>query len=65
MRRGSILTKPAKVTSRYVSQAFFAPRLMNPDDLVTRCVRSDGGIKWSGSHVFVGEAFAGELVGLE
>lgn len=28
VRRGSILTKPAKVASRYVSQAFFAPRLM-------------------------------------
>lgn len=29
-----------------------------------RVVRSDGGIKWGGGQVFVGEAFAGEVVGL-
>jgi len=30
-----------------------------------RSVRPDGGIKWAGTHVFVGEAFAGEVIGLE
>lgn len=29
-----------------------------------RSVRADGGIKWSGGQVFVGEAFAGERLGL-
>jgi len=28
-------------------------------------VRADGGIKWAGSQVFVGEAFRGEMVGVE
>jgi putative transposase len=27
-------------------------------------VRPDGAIKWAGDQVFVGEAFAGEVVGL-
>ena len=27
-------------------------------------MRPDGSIKWAGSQVFVGEAFAGEIVGL-
>ena len=35
------------------------------DDLEQRSVRSDGSIKWDGGMVFVGEAFAGETVGLQ
>lgn len=34
------------------------------DSFEHRSVRPDGAIKWAGSHVFVGEAFAGEIVGL-
>jgi transposase InsO family protein len=30
-----------------------------------RSVRTDGSIKWGGANVFVGEAYAGEVVGLE
>lgn len=30
-----------------------------------RCVRRDGAIKWGGELVFVGEAFAGETLGIE
>ena len=30
-----------------------------------RSVRPDGSIKWGGANVFVGEAYAGEVVGLE
>ncbi len=41
------------------------PHHSYPDELQARCVRPDGGIKWGGSQVFVGEAFAGEVVGLE
>ena len=33
-------------------------------DFETRSVRPDGSIKWEGEMVFVGEAFAGEAVGL-
>jgi len=35
------------------------------DGFDVRRVRADGSIKWSGGHVFVGEAFTGELIGLE
>ena len=35
------------------------------DDFEARRVRPDGGIKWGGSQVFVGEAFGGEVVGIE
>lgn len=28
-------------------------------------MRQDGGIKWGGDQVFVGEAFGGEVVGIE
>jgi len=35
------------------------------DGFEERRVRSDGGIKWAGSQVFVGEAFRGEVVGVE
>ena len=34
------------------------------DGFEARAVRPDGAMKWAGSHVFVGEAFAGEVVGL-
>jgi transposase InsO family protein len=34
------------------------------DGFESRNVRPDGSIKWAGVHVFVGEAFAGEVVGL-
>lgn len=30
-----------------------------------RSVRSDGSIKWDGEMVFLGEAFAGEVVGIK
>lgn len=30
-----------------------------------RSVRPDGSIKWGGANVLVGEAYAGEVVGLE
>ena len=33
--------------------------------LMVRSVRSSGSIKWKGNHLFVGEALAGERVGLE
>jgi hypothetical protein len=46
-------------------QAENPPHQSYPDELQARCVRPDGGIKWGGSQVFVGEAFAGEVVGLE
>ncbi len=36
-----------------------------PDGFESRRVRPDGGIKWGGWSVFVGEAFAGEVVGLD
>ena len=32
---------------------------------MVRSVRSSGSIKWKGNHLFVGEALAGERVGLE
>jgi transposase InsO family protein len=35
-----------------------------PSDYEVRRVRRDGSMKWAGSHVFVGEAMRGELVGL-
>lgn len=35
------------------------------DGFEERRVRADGAIKWSGSQVFVGEAFRGETVGVE
>lgn len=35
------------------------------DDFAVRRVRQDGVIKWAGGRVFVGEALAGELVGLQ
>lgn len=34
------------------------------DGVEHRSVRPDGAIKWAGGQVFVGEAFAGEVVGL-
>lgn len=34
------------------------------DDHEVRSVRPDGSIKWDGQHVFVGEAFAGERIGV-
>jgi transposase InsO family protein len=36
-----------------------------PDGVEERRVRTDGGIKWGGSQVFVGEALAGETIGVE
>lgn len=36
-----------------------------PDAFEARRVRKDGGFKWAGSQVFVGEAFGGEVIGLE
>ena len=36
-----------------------------PDDFEVRRVRRDGSIKWRRGYVFVGEAMAGELVGVE
>ncbi len=33
------------------------------DDVEVRRVRLDGSMKWGGNFVFIGEAFAGELVG--
>ena len=35
------------------------------DDHEQRSVRPDGSIKWDGGMVFVGEAFAGETIGLQ
>ena len=35
------------------------------DDLEQRSVRPDGSIKWDSGMVFVGEAFAGETIGLQ
>lgn len=35
----------------------------DPDHQV-RCVGTDGTIKWRGEHIFIGEAFAGEAIGL-
>ena len=35
------------------------------DGFECRRVRGDGAIKWGGGQVFVGEAFSGELVGIE
>lgn len=35
------------------------------DGLDPRRVRPDGSIKWGGALVFVGEAFGGEVVGIE
>ena len=37
----------------------------NDDALAQRSVRPDSGIKWDGGLVFVGEAFAGETIGLQ
>jgi hypothetical protein len=34
------------------------------DGFEHRLVRPDGAIKWAGKHVFVGEAFGGEVIGL-
>jgi len=36
-----------------------------PDAFEHRSVRRDGAIKWGGAQVFVGEAFSGEVVGVE
>jgi hypothetical protein len=36
-----------------------------PEGYVARSVRPDGGIKWQGQQVFVGEAFSGEQIGVE
>jgi putative transposase len=36
-----------------------------PSAFEVRSVRRDGAIKWTGAQVFIGEAFTGELVGLE
>lgn len=36
-----------------------------PDEFEPRRVRKDGAIKWARGYVFVGEAMAGEMVGLE
>ncbi|MFN9946190.1 MAG: hypothetical protein ACK56S_05035 [Planctomycetota bacterium] len=41
------------------------PERQCADDLEQRSVRTDGSIKWDGGMVFVGEAFAGETVGLQ
>jgi transposase InsO family protein len=41
-----------------------APPHAYGDGYEHRCVRRDGAIKWAGGQVFVGEAFAGEVVGL-
>lgn len=41
------------------------PEHTYPAGFEARNVRADGGIKWGGKQVFVGEAFAGELVGME
>lgn len=35
------------------------------DDFEPRSVRRDGSIKWDGEFVFVGEAFAGEIIGIQ
>jgi hypothetical protein len=36
-----------------------------PEEFEVRRVRKDGSIKWERGFIFVGEAFQGELVGLE
>jgi len=41
------------------------PDHVYPDGFDPRSVRRDGAIKWDGEQVFVGEAFAGETVGIE
>ncbi|MFN6195597.1 MAG: hypothetical protein ACK5BN_17440 [Planctomycetota bacterium] len=41
------------------------PEHQYADELEPRCVRTDGSIPWDGGMVFVGEAFAGETVGLQ
>jgi hypothetical protein len=41
------------------------PEHQYADGLEQRSVRTDGSIKWDGGMVFVGEAFAGETVGLQ
>ncbi|MFN9757278.1 MAG: integrase core domain-containing protein [Planctomycetota bacterium] len=41
------------------------PEHQYADGLEQRSVRTDGSIKWDGGLVFVGEAFAGETVGLQ
>lgn len=41
------------------------PEHSYPDGFEPRSVRRDGAIKWGGSQVFVGEAFGGEVVGIE
>jgi len=47
------------------SMSFKLPEHEYPDAFEVRRVRSDGGMKWCGDHVFVGEAMSGELLGLE
>ncbi len=41
------------------------PEHVYADRFSPRSVRRDGSIKWDGELVFVGEAFAGEIVGIE
>ncbi|MBM3494561.1 MAG: transposase [Armatimonadetes bacterium] len=41
------------------------PEFAYPAGFEVRQVRTDGGIKWGGEGVFLGEAFAGEALGLE
>lgn len=47
------------------SMPFPIPEHEYADRFEVRRVRPDGAIKWAGGRVFVGEALAGELVGLE
>lgn len=57
---------PAEVYS--LSPRHFPDKLPEhsyPDGFEHRRVRSDGGIKWGGSQLFVGEAFGGEVIGIE
>lgn len=44
---------------------FSLPEHEYPSGFEVRRVRRDGSIKWSSGYVFVGEAMAGELVGLQ
>jgi transposase InsO family protein len=41
------------------------PEHVYPDGFEPRSVRRDGAIKWGGDHVFVGEAFVDETLGIE
>jgi hypothetical protein len=41
------------------------PEHVYPAHFEPRRVRRDGTVKWAGGHIFVGEAFADECVGIE